>query len=65
MRRVAPSHLWRRDARARLRRAGEAFIMRACRDEGICSSAAPVVDSGYGDRMRSTTLAAKLVELGV
>ena len=41
------------------------FFERVCRDEGISSNAAPVLHSDNGAPMRSTTLAAKLAELGI
>jgi transposase InsO family protein len=41
------------------------FFERVCRDEGISSNAATVLHSDNGAPMRSTTLAAKLAELGL
>ena len=41
------------------------FFERVCRDEGISSKAATVLHSDNGAPMRSTTLAAKLTELGI
>jgi transposase InsO family protein len=43
----------------------EHFFDRVCRDEGISSGSATVLHSDNGAPMRSTTLAAKLAELGI
>jgi len=41
------------------------FFERMCRDEGISSNSATILHSDNGAPMRSSTLAAKLAELGV